>query len=114
MAAMLRPPPAAAGANWLWSAQQSTRQLRCSGTAAYGAYLIQPGWRCACGRGAHGRNPALLAGGLRVAVARQQRGGGLHDLVGELPLAGEQLLGEVVTAGHDVLRLGQPVRERHV
>ena len=39
-------------------------------------------------------------------LAGQQRGSGLHDLVGELPLAGEQLLGEVVAAGHDVLGLG--------
>ena len=31
---------------------------------------------------------ALLGGGLRLAVAGQERGGGLHDLVGELPLAG--------------------------
>src|SRR6266513_4880366 len=51
---------------------------------------------------------------LAVAVAGQQRSGGLDHLVGELALAAEQLLGEVVTAGHHVLRLGQPVGERHV
>src|SRR5438270_3505185 len=52
----------------------------------------------------------LLAG----AVAGQKRSGGLDHLVSELALAAEQLLGEVVTAGHDVLRLRQPVGERHV
>src|SRR5438132_1175364 len=51
---------------------------------------------------------------LAVAVAGQQRSGGLDHLVSELALAGEQLLGEVVTAGHDVLRLRQLVGERHV
>src|SRR5580704_11786189 len=57
-----------------------------------------------------GRCSVLLAG----AVAGQQRSGGLDHLVSELALAGEQLLGEVVTAGHDVLRLRQLVGERHV
>src|SRR3954454_1695607 len=57
----------------------------------------------------------LLGGGLRrVGLAGQQRGGGLRDLIRELALAGEQLLREVVAAGHDVLRPGQPVRERQV
>ena len=32
----------------------------------------------------------------------------------ELPLAGEQLLGEVVGARHHIFRLREPVRERHV
>src|SRR4029077_11909856 len=42
------------------------------------------------------------------------RGQGLHHVLGELALAGQQLLGEVVRVGHDLLRLGQLVGERHV
>src|SRR6185437_6447129 len=60
--------------------------------------------------GVAGPCSVLLAG----AVAGQQRSGGLDHLVSELALAGEQLLGEVVTAGHNVLRLRQLVGERHV
>src|SRR6266536_2347223 len=51
---------------------------------------------------------------LALALAGHQRRGGLDELVGELALAGEQLLGEVVTAGHDVVRLRQPLGERQV
>src|SRR5436190_110384 len=59
---------------------------------------------CWCLRGYLG---AVLGG-------RGQRARRLEDFLGELALAGEQLLGEVVTAGHDVVRLRQPVGERHV
>src|ERR1700744_2658351 len=54
---------------------------------------------------------ALLGGRvlpLTRAVARHQRCRRLHQFFGELALVGEQLLGEVVRAGHDALRLGQP------
>src|SRR5580700_1654172 len=54
---------------------------------------------------------ALLAGLGRGVLGRGQ---GLHHVLGELALAGQQLLGEVVRVGHDLLRLGQPVGERHV
>src|SRR5580700_1890583 len=38
----------------------------------------------------------------------------LHQLFREAALAGEQLLGEVVRAGHDILRLGQLRGERYL
>src|SRR5580693_2328003 len=53
-----------------------------------------------------------LLGGLGLAVLG--RGQGLHHVLGELALAGQQLLGEVVRVGHDLFRLGQLVGERHV
>src|ERR1700750_2753161 len=49
-----------------------------------------------------------------VLGARGQRARRLEDFLGELALAGQELLGEVVGASHDLLRLGQLVRERHV
>src|SRR5215470_2471751 len=72
--------------------------------------MALPPWSCWALLGLTWSYLVLLA----VAVAGQQRSGGLDHLVGELALAAEQLLGEVVTAGHDVLRLRQPVGERHV
>src|SRR6516164_2936051 len=54
-----------------------------------------------CGADASlGGRVTLLLLLLRV-VAGHQRGRRLHQLFGEVALAGEQLLGEVVGAGHD-------------
>src|SRR6476646_9812438 len=55
--------------------------------------------------------PCLLGA---VLGARGQRARRLEDFLGELALAGQELLGEVVGAGHDLFRLGQLVRERQV
>src|SRR5271155_5691501 len=57
---------------------------------------------------------SLAGGGLTLVVAGEQRGGHGQHLVGKLLLGAEQLLGEVVAAGHDVLRLRQPVGERDI
>src|SRR5260370_35996671 len=69
----------------------------CSGAAALGCGLL-----------------ARAMGLLGLAVAGQQGGGGLDHLVGELALAGEQLLREGVTAGHAGLRLRPVVHRPHV
>src|ERR1700733_9426229 len=47
-----------------------------------------------------------------VVAARHQRSRRLQQFLGELTLAREKLLGEIVGAGHYVLRLGQPGGER--
>src|SRR5438552_8980769 len=77
----------------LLDAKYSTRKPRRTGAAAHVTYL--------CLLGA-------------VLGARGQRARRLEDFLGELALAGQELLGEVVGAGHDLFRLGQLVRERHV
>ena len=51
--------------------------------------------------------------GLLGGVAGEQRGRGLQGLDGELALAGQQLLGELVAVVHDLVRLGEPVDQRH-
>src|SRR5258708_1585606 len=63
-----------------------------------------------------GCSSGSLAGLLRRRgrTRGQQRRRGLEQVLGELPLAGQQLLGEVVGARHDVLRRGQLVGERQV
>src|SRR5271157_1890994 len=86
-------------------AKYSTRQRRVVGTAA-----------CCPARWAE-RVPACVrrgGGSLGVFGTRHQRGGRLEDLFCELALAGEQLLGEVVGAGHEFLRLGQLVGARNL
>ena len=60
--------------------------------------------------GVLGRGAVLLGGGL--AVACRQRRGRLEHVHGELPLAGQQLLGEVVGARDELVRRGHLVRER--
>src|SRR5580704_17360065 len=64
-----------------------------------------------CRAAAYRVRVGLLAG---LGLAVLGRGQGLHHVLGELALAGQELLGEVVRVGHDVLRLGQLVGERHV
>src|SRR5271165_6749301 len=48
-----------------------------------------------------------------LGAARRQRRRRLQQVLGELPLAGKQLLGEVVGAGYGALWPRQLVRERH-
>src|ERR1035438_6696120 len=52
------------------------------------------------------RRCAVLPG-RGVIVAGEHRRGRLEDILGELPLAGQQLPGEVVGARDELLRLGQ-------
>src|SRR5690242_10987196 len=66
-------------------------------------------------RSSHGR--ALLGSGARLlgsggGVAVEQRRGRVQHVLGELALRGEELLDEVVRAGHKLTRLGQLVGER--
>jgi len=47
-------------------------------------------------------------------LSLKEWGGRLEHVLGELPLVGEQLLGEVIGAGHNFIRPGQLVSEREI
>ena len=51
--------------------------------------------------------------GFRLCPAGPQRGHCRDHLVGELPLVSKQVLGELVPAGHNRMRLRQAVGQRH-
>src|SRR6266581_2952102 len=55
---------------------------------------------------------AVLAGG--VALSRKQRRGRVPHILGQLPLAGQQLPGQVVGVRQELIRLWQPVGERQL
>jgi hypothetical protein len=68
--------------------------------------------RSPCASGVLRRGGVLL--GRDFLLAGGQRRGCLHDILSELPLAGEQLLGEVVGTRDEVSRLGQVLGKRDV
>src|ERR1700722_9170672 len=105
-------------ASWRWLRMKapSTSRWSCHGSAMHASwpsakYSTRQHPGPALPRSSRG--PCLDGGrGFPLLVARYQRCRSLQQLLAELALTGEELLGELVGAGHHVFRLRQLVGER--